>query len=802
MGLLDKFLTLTINMQIRIGILLVILLVIIISILLLIMSCLIQFYLFRNSFENIIEENDTKMLLNYEQYIHTIESTIEIKTKNDLEFYRNLEKMFFENLEGLELSIFLNENLAIQSIYKYNDDDIQDNIEGKCYDKDYLKCIIYKFYGNEDGLNDDNKNKNFKKMLSYYNLIFPVLNSTLSENSIGMYKFKQYYNFQFYKKIYSENEFLGKILFFAGTNETKFDVEYKEIQYDNSIQLNILDNLLNLFLVIPNFNKKLDLKYIVYNFNTNFSSIPQIASSKHIISYDATVPYKTSVKKEMAKIAENDLSFESKFFNLKMLNPSSFLVFQPLLADNTSDEMYSSLIANLSRLFNEHMEDLTVIKWPDRFFENLVNNIFEKYKTILNVFSLLYSPYASIKENILKNANYFFDNENGIFISKDLLERFSCMYIVKSVLSRIESDYEKINSFNVTYCNITFNEDFEQYLLSNQTEIDIFERKKVKVDFKKYDIEYTYFNYLENGSRIDEERKINFDLSKSKNKENDKYLNSFKIFQGIYPSNFINNIISPFSYSNIIFINFYFDDLYTNYLDRETIVDVCHKFFFKIMIISYSGVWFVVFLIILIIVLKFSHSISDPIDKLIQPVPMNDNSSKELNKYFQNISYEDDSTIDDLFILCKKLIIGGFKSEEDYRQKKKTKKMNSYNNICLVKSNNMIINETELLKGEQEQEINFSEDPKELDYKNQFITNLAHFSKDEIKKLNFKVLSNYKLFGKFYQNNKKHLIKDKECFDILNNEIISQKKKQPDENKSKGTKLNFLSLLNNQNNEP
>ena len=169
MGLLDKFLTLTINMQIRIGILLVILLVIIISILLLIMSCLIQFYLFRNSFENIIEENDTKMLLNYEQYIHTIESTIEIKTKNDLEFYRNLEKMFFENLEGLELSIFLNENLEIQSIYKYNDDDIQDNIEETCYDKDYLKCIIYKFYGNEDGLNDDNKNKNFKKMLSYYN---------------------------------------------------------------------------------------------------------------------------------------------------------------------------------------------------------------------------------------------------------------------------------------------------------------------------------------------------------------------------------------------------------------------------------------------------------------------------------------------------------------------------------------------------------------------------------------------------------------------------------------------------------
>ena len=795
MGWLDKFLTLTINMQIRIGILFVILLVIIISIILLIMSCLIQFYLFTNSFENIIEENDNKMLSNYEQYIHIIESTIEAKTKSDLEFYKNLEKTFFENLEGLELTALLNENIPIKQIYEYNDSEIKDTIEEKCYDKDYLKCIIYKFYGNEDELKDNKKNENFKNMLNYYNLIFPLINSTLCENSVGMYKLKQYHNFQFYKKIYSGDGLIGKILFFAGTKETPFDVKYSEIQYNNTLQLNILDNLLNLFLVIPNINNKLTLKYILSHFNSDFSSIPQISSNKHILQYDANVPYKTNGKKEMANIPENDLSFESKIFNFKLLDSTSFLVFQPLLWHNISNEMYNSFINNISKIFNENMEDLMVIKWTDRFFEILINNIFEKYKTILNIFSLLFSPYAIIKENILKNTNYFFDNNNGIYLNKNILGRFACMHIVKNFLSKSESDYEKINSFNITYCNITFNEDFEVYLQNNQTEIDLFERKKVKVDYAKYDIEYTYFNYLDNGSRIDEERKINFDLSKSKNKDNDKYLNSFKIFQGIYPSNFINNIFSPFSYSSIIFINFYFDELYYNYLDRETVVDVCNTFFLKIMALSYTGVWIIVFFIILIIVLKISHSISDPIDKLIQPVPVNDNSSKELNKYFKNISYEDDSTINDLFILCKKLILGGFKSEEDYKQKKKTKKMNSYNNISLVKSNNMIINETELLKGEQEQENNFSEDPGLLNYKNKFISNIANHSINEMKKLNFKVLSNSKVFGKFYQNNKKYLIKDKECFDILNNEIISQKKKQPDENKSKGTKFNFLKLL-------
>ena len=51
--------------------------------------------------------NDNKMLSNYEQYIHIIESTIEAKTKSDLEFYKNLEKTFFENLEGLELTALL-----------------------------------------------------------------------------------------------------------------------------------------------------------------------------------------------------------------------------------------------------------------------------------------------------------------------------------------------------------------------------------------------------------------------------------------------------------------------------------------------------------------------------------------------------------------------------------------------------------------------------------------------------------------------------------------------------------------------
>ena len=770
-SLLDKCLTLTINMQIRVGITLVVLSAIIISMLLLTMSNIIQYYNFSSYYENIIQDEDNKMLLNYEQYIHTVESTVERKAKSDLEFYRNLEKVYFENLEGLELSDLLNSNLESGRIkdYKELNEDKEEETEQeekkeKCYDSNYLKCIIYKFFEVEGY--DYKQNNNFKKMVNYYNLIFPLLNSTLSENCIGVFDLKQYYNFQFYKKIYSDDNqnLIGNILFFAGINETKFDSTYNHSQYLSTIQSNILDNLLNSFLVIPSFNKKYDLRYILSHINTDFSSIPQI-TSKHILEDDESNPYIMETNKKIIKIKENDLSFESKIFNFKPFDQSSFLIFQPLLTHSISDDQYNSLIANISKILYEKMEDLMIIKWSDRFFENLVNDIFGKYKTILNIFSLLFSPFASIKEKLLNNIIYFFDDSNGIFLTKSILEKFSCMYIIKKELAKTENDFEKLNSFNITTCNIKFNDDFEEYLRNNQTEIDIYERKKVKVDLVQYDIEYIYFYSNDDGPQ-EEQRKISFDLSKSEDKDIEKNLNSFKIFQGIYPLNSIN-----------------------------TFSDICHTYFFEIILTSSAGLWLILLLIIIIIVLKISHSISDPIDKLIQPVPMNDNSSRELNKYFQNISYTDDSTINELFVLCKKLIVGGFKSEEDYKQKRKNKGINSYNNISLVKTNNMIINENEILKGEKNKEINFFEEQNNQKNKYKLLNNYTKNSIDKAKKLKYKVLSDALFTGKFYQNNKRHLIKDRECFDILNNEMMAQKKKNIDDIKSKGTKNSFISFF-------
>ena len=772
-SIIDKCLTLTINMQIRVEIIAVVLISIFISMLLLLMSNLIQYHNFTNYYENLIQDEDHKMLLNYEHYIHSVESTIETKSKNDLEFYRVLETMYFENLEGLELNTLLDNNLKNTNIYELDE---RNNLSD-CYDRDYLKCIIYK-YNRTGGNSAYEENEGFKKVISYYNLIFPLIKSTLLENCIGVFDLKQYQNIQFYKN-FSNNEFFdleGNISIYAFTNRTPINQRNDIINNPNIIQSNILDNLLNLFFIIPSFNKKLDSQCVLKNINKEFSSIPQI-TSKHISEGEDNSPYETG---QRIQIKENELSFESKIFNFLPFENKTILN----LCSTINNSTFNESIKAVTQIFTKKMKDLVVIKWSNNFFDNIIGDIFKRYKNILNIFSLLYSPYATIKENIVSNPNYFFDDKNGISLNKDILERYSCMYLIKKQLIEKETDIEKRNSFSIQNCEIKFNDDFEEYLQNNETEIDIYERKKVKVDFLKYDIKYTLF---------DKEENINFDLSKEEDKKMSKNNNSFKIYQGIYPSNSINQF-SSFLYNNIIFVNFYFTDLLSNYLNMINIRDVCYTYFFQTILIISGVLWFIILSIIIIIVLKISHRISDPIDKLIQPVPMNDNSSRELNKYFQNISYTDDSTINELFVLCKKLIIGGFKSEEDYKQKKKNKTFNAYNNISLVKTNNMIINEAEIMKGEKKQEINFFEKQK---ITKSFFSKFVNKSLDKSNKLVFKILSGPLFTGKFYQNNRRNLIKDKEYFDLLNNEMISQKKKNLEDNKSKGTKFSILSTMKN-----
>jgi len=784
MGLMDSFLKLTISVQIRVGIISVVLFAIIISLALLTASTLIQYNTMINYYEEIIEDEDNKMLLNFEQYIHNIENLFDRKSKTDLEFYSILESTFFESLEGLEFNILLDNVSQTDKVY---DIDGQSGAIDNCFNSGELNCIVYKFFSEDSSYKSTN---DYQRIIKYYSLIFPLLKLTLEENCVETYMLKQYHNLQFYQTIY-DNETqsfpIGKLIFYAGTNYTPFDKEFNEEKFDNKTISNIIDQIIDLFAILPTFNKKLTRDYVLSNFNQKFSNIPLI-TSKYLFEDHSSEPY-TNKDNTKYHLYENNLLFESKIFNFKSIDVSFIQDYPELISNDTLLIEYIPLIA---QFLSYELNSFKVFKWSDNIFEYLFNIILERYKKSLNIFSVIHSLFSIFKSEIFQNYNEFSFIKDEFFHTEGIVREFVCLYIVKQELSKFGSSYGQLNSFNITLCELSFNEDFEKYLLESPIKINVYERKKIKAEITKYEINYIFFNRTSDGQYIDEERSLHYDKNEEKDQKLAKNLKSYKIYQGMYPLDTLNTYSSIF-YNNFVSVNFYFNSYFSNFVDTKNIQDMCIIFFKQVLYPSLI-LWFFVLLIISIIVFKISHSISDPIDKLIQSVSMSNKSSKELNKYLKNISYKDDSTINDLFVLCKKLIIGGFKKEGEgeAHHKTKFKSINAYNNISLVKTNNMIINESEIMKGEKNQGINYFEKVN-ISKSNNFSHLISQNNSDNPdKKFNSRVLSGHLFTGKFYQYNKGYLIKDREYFEIFNNEFMARKKKLFDDNKLKFSKNNNM----------
>ena len=788
MSLIDRFLKLTISVQIRVGIITVVVFAVIIFLALLIVSTLIQYNTMINYYEQIIDDEDNKMLLNYEQYIHSLENILERKSKTDLKYYSLLESNFIENLEGLELSTLLTNITQIDKVIDVNEE--SEKID-ECFNSGNVNCIVYKFFPEDSTYKKESEE--FNQLLKYYNLIFPLLNSTIQEKIGGTHILGQYNNLQFYKIFYdSDNNVIGKVIFFAGTNISIFDREYNEAQFINNTLNNIYDQIMDFIYLITDLNKKVTLSDILINFNNEFSSIPLI-TSKYLFEGEINNPFKRNIKqKSKSNIYENNISFESKYLDFKFIEPALIYFFVNTL--NEEGTLFPENYTTMANYLLTQVNSFTIFKWTDSIMENLLSIISEKYKTSLNILTVIHSLFSIYRFWFYKTSQFQkIVDEN--FLTKVIITQFSCIYIVQQQLLKNEISFEQLNSFNITKCYITFNDDFNEYLRNSPPKIDIFDRRKIKIEITKYDIKYIFFNYSNGEESVDEEYSLHYEKDEDSDQKLSNYLKYYKIYQGIYPTDSLNTFKNDF-YQNFITVNFYFSNLYSSYYDIDNIQSLCNIFFTQVLYPSLI-LWAIVLIIIIIIVFKISDSISNPIDKLIQSVSMNDKSSKEMNKYLKNISYKDDSTINDLFVLCKKLIIGGFRKEGEEQQKKKVKTINAYNNISLVKTNNMIINESEIMEGEKKQEINYFE--KNIINKNKKAVNInSHLSSiSSGKKINFKVLSEPIFTGKFYQNNKGYLIKDKELFEILTNEINTRKKKFYDDNKSKNKNSNHYHHSNN-----
>jgi len=418
--------------------------------------------------------------------------------------------------------------------------------------------------------------------------------------------------------------------------------------------------------------------------------------------------------------------------------------------EQNSSILYSVISLNINRILNENNTD-------DFIQKNFISGVVLDYNEDI-IENIIKSFLKNVTNNILVII-FSMTLKNDIELKLDkLLTTFMCKYIQKySYLNNNNTNEIEYNNSTILNCLQNINESFEK----NK---NLLIQNLLMIEKLSFDI------YTNNSNNNEIEQKNSFLLLKSHYPKN---LTTIKIIQNYLNINFSNLLITE---------NYIISKLGEFNYNMNIISTECFYFILFAFIGNFL-IWLIILLFIFITVLKISHSISDPIDKLIKSVSMSDNKNnldkenKELKNYLSTISYKDDSTINDLFILCKDIIIGRFKKEDNKKQKIR-KVINSYNNISLVKSNNMIIDENEIMENMKNKEINFFEKQNlNKSITNNFIKGNNYLNQK--KKMNFDhcVLSKPIFTNKFYNWNEYQLTKDNDYYQILKNELGEKNKK-------------------------
>ena len=260
-----------------------------------------------------------------------------------------------------------------------------------------------------------------------------------------------------------------------------------------------------------------------------------------------------------------------------------------------------------------------------------------------------------------------------------------------------------------------------------------------------------------------------------------------KVFQYFTPSNYIRSLVNSPFYTTYTFYFFLIKLQNSFHINQHQIYFLFINLIFFILIISLI-VWVIIFALLWTRVCVVANSISSPINKLIANIsnsqdltssqdetsPLDASSSNALvvnepHNEVDTISYPDDKDIDELFKICQVLIVGGFKQKEYY---KRNNAMNVYNNVAVVKTNNLMINEYEI------------ESKKDEDYHEIF--------KDEEVKSN-KALFEKEVYKKFETDKLKNSMKD---FYNKKYEKLDQKAKNEFSKKDKNDDYKFLRMVN------
>lgn len=186
-------------------------------------------------------------------------------------------------------------------------------------------------------------------------------------------------------------------------------------------------------------------------------------------------------------------------------------------------------------------------------------------------------------------------------------------------------------------------------------------------------------------------KKISIELASYKETLNYENTIKAKIYQYFSPSHFIRSLTNSQFYSSL---SFYLYIIKFNNNVNTNIRSIKLLFFdLAIMIVLLSLlVWIVVVVVLALRIRAVSNSISAPINQLIRNIS-NKSDKQSSNSDTAIITYKDDKDINDLFKLCQVLIRGGFLQNEGLNR---NAALNVYNNVNIVKSNNMMINEYDI----------------------------------------------------------------------------------------------------------
>lgn len=172
----------------------------------------------------------------------------------------------------------------------------------------------------------------------------------------------------------------------------------------------------------------------------------------------------------------------------------------------------------------------------------------------------------------------------------------------------------------------------------------------------------------------------------------------FKIFQYQNPSQSARRLVGSYFNTNFISINYVFKNRSFILITKNILTVQLYELIYVI-IIGNIVYWLIIHLIVAILSVIMANTISKPFDELLERISSRNKESDDYSQPEKAIEFKYDSDINELFKICDGFLKGGFQEES---KRKKTKIVNAYNNISLVKTNNLLFNEKEIYSKKDE----------------------------------------------------------------------------------------------------